>query len=109
VPRGADRCGFHFGRCFCFYFRFGSLFHRRLPNSLAQHRRVIPAKAQLGVAGKTAERFQRVRLVIVVIQKDVAFLAFDQRQHIDVLRHACSPERLDGIPATGALPTIAVQ
>src|SRR5262245_2690233 len=69
----------------------GPLLDRRLADPLAEDGGVVPAEAQFGVAGKSAQRPQGLAPPLVVEQEDVALFAFDQRQHIDVLRHEASP------------------
>src|SRR3954452_421260 len=58
-----------------------------LANLLAEHGGVVPAKAQLRIRSVPSEHPQRFGALRIVKQKDVAFLAFDQGQHVDVVVH----------------------
>ena len=62
-----------------------------LANLLAEHGRVVPAEAQLRIRCMTTEHPQRFGALRIVVQKDVAFLAFDQGEHVDVVVHAGTP------------------
>ena len=58
-----------------------------LANLLAEHGGVVPAEAQLRVRGMPAEHPQRFGALRIVVEEDVAFLAFDQSEHVDVVVH----------------------
>src|SRR5208282_1022694 len=61
-----------------------------LANLLAEHSRIVPGEAQVRVGGIAAQGPQGLRPAGIVVQKNVAFLALDQGQHIDVLTHCRS-------------------
>src|SRR4029079_19202207 len=76
-----------------------------LANLLAQHSGVVPAEAQLRIRCVTTEHPQRLGALRIVVQKDVAFFAFDQGEHVDVVVHD-----LDSIHSgrgAGGWPTLA--
>ena len=60
-------------------------------------------KLSSGLLAKRPSVRRASDLLLVVVQKDVAFFAFDQRQHVDVLRHGvASPGADGGRPCRGA-------
>ncbi len=76
-----------------------------LSNLLAQHSGVVPAEAELRIRSMTTEHPQRFGALRIVVQEDVAFLAFDQGEHVDVVVHD-----LDSIHSgrgAGGWPTLA--
>lgn len=76
-----------------------------LSNFLAQHRCVVPGKAQFRVRGVAAQHFQSFGPAVVIEKKDVAFGSLDQGNHIDVAsRHPKAPD-VDEIKTAPMRPT----
>ena len=74
-----------------------------LANLLAQHGGVVPAEAQLRIRGMPAEHAKRFSALRIVVEKDVAFFALDEGEHVDVVVHL---PRLRSA-AAGGVPTVA--
>ena len=64
---------------------------RLLSNFLAQHSGVVPREAQIGIRRIAAERAKRSSATGVIKQKDVSFLALNQREYIQIFRHSGVP------------------
>lgn len=63
--------------------------NRRLANFLAQHCGVVPTETEVRVRRISPESAERFSTALFVEEKNVAFFAFDQCQHIEIVRH-CS-------------------
>src|SRR5436190_8389872 len=58
---------------------------------LAENGRVVPRKAQFGIAGKTAQSLHQRRGAFVVVQKYVPLRVFHQSDNVDPAFHHGTP------------------